>query len=212
MRLGGGSCSGRLWARVRHAASGTASPPDAKADAPAKPTLGSGRRPTRRFNRTPARSSTMIEAVRLHRRAHRRPRRKPATDSAAEHLESGEGIPESAEMVKGHFEQLGCQESKVLTWAPPNGGRRAIPSSREVRRRRAHTLVIYWSDTMPRDAAGRLGGAAVRRTAGRAGALQESADWPRRHEFKRAADGPAECVHGDQSRHREAAGESDLRG
>src|SRR5690348_17860999 len=26
---------------------------------------------------------------------------------------SGEGIPESAEMVKGFFEQLGCQESRV---------------------------------------------------------------------------------------------------
>src|SRR6476659_5248254 len=26
---------------------------------------------------------------------------------------SGEGIPESAEMVKGFFEQLGCQQAKV---------------------------------------------------------------------------------------------------
>ena len=26
---------------------------------------------------------------------------------------SGEGIPESAQMVKGYFEQLGCQESRV---------------------------------------------------------------------------------------------------
>jgi acetylornithine deacetylase/succinyl-diaminopimelate desuccinylase-like protein len=64
---------------------------------------------------------------------------------------SGEGIPESAEMVKGFFEQLGCQEARVydvgvtefgspgnpVVWARCNEG---APK----------TLVVYWMyDTMP---------------------------------------------------------------
>src|SRR2546427_8249096 len=64
---------------------------------------------------------------------------------------SGEGIPESAEMVKGFFEQLGCQEARVydvgvtefgspgnpVVWARCNEG---APK----------TLLVYWMyDTMP---------------------------------------------------------------
>src|ERR1051326_7274825 len=50
---------------------------------------------------------------------------------------SGEGIPESAEMVKGFFEQLGCQESRVYdAGITERGAPRTIP--------------IYWQyDAMP---------------------------------------------------------------
>ena len=42
---------------------------------------------------------------------------------------SGEGIPESAEMVKGFFDKLGCQETRVFEWQAAceshhRGGRR----------------------------------------------------------------------------------------
>ncbi len=64
---------------------------------------------------------------------------------------SGEGIPESAEMVKGFFDQLGCQESKVYDvgiteWGAP-GNPVVYAKCNEGAPR---TLVIYWQyDTMP---------------------------------------------------------------
>jgi acetylornithine deacetylase/succinyl-diaminopimelate desuccinylase-like protein len=64
---------------------------------------------------------------------------------------SGEGIPESAEMVKGFFEQLGCQQARVydvgLTeWASP--GNPVVYAKCDEGAPR--TLVIYWQyDTMP---------------------------------------------------------------
>ncbi len=83
---------------------------------------------------------------------------------------------------------------------------------RQVRRRRAtharHLLDVRHDAGHP---AGRVDGAALRRTPGRAGAVQESADRPRRDELEGAADGPAERVHGHQGGHRKAAGEPDLR-
>ena len=52
---------------------------------------------------------------------------------------SGEGIPESAEMVKGFFEQLGCQESRVYDVGTTEYGTPGQPGRlREVRRRRSH--------------------------------------------------------------------------
>jgi hypothetical protein len=42
---------------------------------------------------------------------------------------SGEGIPESAEMVKGFFDELGCQQTRSTTSASPNTARPVIPSS-----------------------------------------------------------------------------------
>ncbi len=40
---------------------------------------------------------------------------------------SGEGIPESAEMVKGFFEQLGCQESRVYDVGTTEWGAQGNP-------------------------------------------------------------------------------------
>ena len=64
---------------------------------------------------------------------------------------SGEGIPESAEMVKGFFEQLGCQDSRVYDvgiteWGAP--GNPVVYAKCDEGAPR--TLAIYWMyDTMP---------------------------------------------------------------
>jgi hypothetical protein len=64
---------------------------------------------------------------------------------------SGEGIPESAQMVKGFFEQLGCQESRVYDvpmteWGQP--GNPVVYAKCDEGAER--TLLIYWMyDTMP---------------------------------------------------------------
>ena len=64
---------------------------------------------------------------------------------------SGEGIPESAEMVKGFFEQLGCQESKVYDVGTTEWGAQGNPVVfAKCDEGAPHTLVIYWMyDTMP---------------------------------------------------------------
>src|SRR6478672_10226797 len=64
---------------------------------------------------------------------------------------SGEGIPESAEMVRGFFEQLGCQESKVYDVGVTEWG---APGNPVVYARcdygAPRTIAIYWQyDTMP---------------------------------------------------------------
>jgi acetylornithine deacetylase/succinyl-diaminopimelate desuccinylase-like protein len=64
---------------------------------------------------------------------------------------SGEGIPESAEMVKGFFEQLGCQHSQVYDvgiteWGAP--GNPVVYAKCDEGAPR--TIAIYWQyDTMP---------------------------------------------------------------
>ncbi|MBI3403280.1 MAG: M20/M25/M40 family metallo-hydrolase [Acidobacteria bacterium] len=64
---------------------------------------------------------------------------------------SGEGIPESAEMVKGFFEQLGCQQTRVYDvgiteWGAP--GNPVVYAKCDEGAPR--TLVFYWMyDTMP---------------------------------------------------------------
>jgi len=64
---------------------------------------------------------------------------------------SGEGIPESAEMVKGFFEQLGCQQSTVYDvgiteWGAP--GNPVVYAKCDYGAPR--TIAIYWQyDTMP---------------------------------------------------------------
>src|SRR6476660_2469321 len=64
---------------------------------------------------------------------------------------SGEGIPESAEMVKGFFEQLGCQESKVYDVGTSEWGAQGNPVVfARCDEGAPQTLVIYWMyDTMP---------------------------------------------------------------
>lgn len=64
---------------------------------------------------------------------------------------SGEGIPETAEMVKGMFDQLGCQESKVYDVGMSEWGQ---PGNPVVYARcdqgAPKTVLIYWMyDTMP---------------------------------------------------------------
>jgi acetylornithine deacetylase/succinyl-diaminopimelate desuccinylase-like protein len=64
---------------------------------------------------------------------------------------SGEGIPESAEMVKGFFEQLGCQEARVYDVGITEWG---APGNPVVYARcdegAPRTIAIYWQyDTMP---------------------------------------------------------------
>jgi len=64
---------------------------------------------------------------------------------------SGEGIPETAEMVKGYFDKLGCQESKVYDVGMAEWGQ---PSNPVVYARcdegAPKTLLVYWMyDTMP---------------------------------------------------------------
>jgi hypothetical protein len=64
---------------------------------------------------------------------------------------SGEGIPESAEMVKGFFEQLGCQESRVYDVGRTEWGAQGNPVVyAKCNYGAPRTLVIYWMyDTMP---------------------------------------------------------------
>ena len=64
---------------------------------------------------------------------------------------SGEGIPESAQMVKGFFDQLGCQQSQVYEipmteWGQP--GNPVVYANCDYGKE--HTILIYWMyDTMP---------------------------------------------------------------
>lgn len=64
---------------------------------------------------------------------------------------SGEGIPETAEMVKGFFDQLGCQQTQVYDvgiteWGAP--GNPVVYAKCD--EGAPKTLVIYWQyDTMP---------------------------------------------------------------
>src|SRR6266705_4287082 len=64
---------------------------------------------------------------------------------------SGEGIPESAEMVKGFFDELGCQQSKVYDTGITEWG---LPGNPVVYGKcdegAAKTVAFYWQyDTMP---------------------------------------------------------------
>ena len=64
---------------------------------------------------------------------------------------SGEGIPESAEMVKGFFDKLGCQESRVYDVGITEYGTPGNPVVfAKCDEGAPRTLVLYWMyDTMP---------------------------------------------------------------
>jgi acetylornithine deacetylase/succinyl-diaminopimelate desuccinylase-like protein len=64
---------------------------------------------------------------------------------------TGEGMQESAEMVKGFFDQLGCQESKVYDVGTTEWGQQGNPVVYARCDEGAEkTLVVYWMyDTMP---------------------------------------------------------------
>jgi acetylornithine deacetylase/succinyl-diaminopimelate desuccinylase-like protein len=64
---------------------------------------------------------------------------------------SGEGIPESAEMVKGLFDKLGCQESKIYDLGISEWGQPGNPVVyAKLDEGAPKTLLVYWMyDTMP---------------------------------------------------------------
>jgi acetylornithine deacetylase/succinyl-diaminopimelate desuccinylase-like protein len=64
---------------------------------------------------------------------------------------TGEGIQESAEMVKGFFDQLGCQQSKVYDVGTAEWGQQGNPVVyAKCDEGAERTLVVYWMyDTMP---------------------------------------------------------------
>jgi acetylornithine deacetylase/succinyl-diaminopimelate desuccinylase-like protein len=64
---------------------------------------------------------------------------------------SGEGIPESAEMVKGLFDKLGCQTSKVYDMGMTEWGQPGNPVVyAKLDEGAPKTLIVYWMyDTMP---------------------------------------------------------------
>ena len=64
---------------------------------------------------------------------------------------TGEGMQESAEMVKGYFDQLGCQETKVYDVGITEWGQQGNPVVYAKCDEGAEkTLVVYWMyDTMP---------------------------------------------------------------
>src|SRR5579859_7085341 len=64
---------------------------------------------------------------------------------------SGEGIPESAEMVKGFFDKLGCQKTQVYDVGVSKWGQQGNPVVfAQCDEGAPKTLLIYWMyDTMP---------------------------------------------------------------
>ena len=63
---------------------------------------------------------------------------------------SGEGIPESAEMVKGFFEELGCQDARVFDPGPGDFGIGNPVVYAKCDEGAEKTLAIYWMyDNMP---------------------------------------------------------------
>ena len=64
---------------------------------------------------------------------------------------SGEGIPESAEMVKGFLSSSAARNRGSTTSARPSTARRAIRwSTRSATKAQPRTLLMYWMyDTMP---------------------------------------------------------------
>ena len=76
---------------------------------------------------------------------------------------SGEGIPESAEMVKGFFDKLGCQETRIFDVGVTKWGAERQPGSLcKLQRRRAEDAVdLLDVRHHAGNAAGALGGSAV---------------------------------------------------
>ncbi len=101
---------------------------------------------------------------------------------------SGEGIQETAEMVKGFYDELGCQQSKVYDTGITEWG---LPGNPVVYAKcdegAPKTVVIYWQyDTMPVTAARCMEGAAVRCGHYPARKFQEGSGGARSDEFQGA--------------------------
>ena len=116
-------------------------------------------------------------------------------------------------MVKGFFDELGCQQTQVYDVGITEYGSPGNPVVYAKCDEGAEkTLLIYWMyDTMPVTQPDAWQHAAVRRADRRAGAVQEGAVRPRRHQLEGPADGAAERVPRHQGGARQAAGEPDLR-
>ena len=125
---------------------------------------------------------------------------------------SGEGIPESAQMVKGFFDQLGCQHSQVYEipmteWGQP--GNPVVYANCDYGKE--HTILIYWMyDTMPITQPEAWVLPPVRWGVHRVRPLQEGDDRPGRHELQGPPDGAVERVPLHPGSHRHDAGEPDL--
>ena len=103
-------------------------------------------------------------------------------------------------MVKGFFEELGCQETRVYDvgiteWGAPGNPVVYAKCDEGAPRDDGHLLDVRHDAGHP---ARRLEGAAVRGAPRRAGAVQEGADRPRRHQLQGTADVAAERADGDQ--------------
>ena len=126
---------------------------------------------------------------------------------------SGEGIPESAEMVKGFFEQLGCQTARVYDvgiteWGAP--GNPVVYAKCDYGAPR--TIAIYWQyDTMPVTQPDAWKQPPFEGSLIEQAPYQESADRPRRDQLEGAGDRLLECADVDQGGHRQDAGQPDLR-
>ena len=126
---------------------------------------------------------------------------------------SGEGIPESAEMVKGFFDELGCQQTRVFDVGVTEYGSPGNPVVYAKCDEGAEkTLLIYWMyDTMPVTQPDAWTYPPFEGAARRAGAVQEGADRPRRDQLQGTADVAAERAARHQGGARQAAGQRDLR-
>ncbi len=126
---------------------------------------------------------------------------------------TGEGIPETAQMVKGFFDQLGCQDARVFEMGETEYGAQGNPvvyADCDVGAER--TALLYWMyDTMP------ITQPDLWLHPPFEGRLVEQAPFPKVHDrpgrrqLEGPPDRPVERVDGGQGRHRHAPGQRDLR-
>lgn len=127
---------------------------------------------------------------------------------------TGEGIQESAYMVEGFFDQLGCQETQVYDVGTTDWGQQGNPVVYAKCDEGAEkTLIVYWMyDTMPVTQPDLWKAPPFEGPSGRTGALQQGHDRPRRHQLQGRPDGILERHDVHQGGHRQAARQHHLRG
>ena len=126
---------------------------------------------------------------------------------------SGEGIPESAEMVKGFFDELGCQQTQVYDVGITEYGTPGNPVVYAKCDEGAEkTLLIYWMyDTMPVTQPDAWNHPPFEGQIVAHEKFPKVLLRPRRHQLEGPADGAAERLPGHQGGARQAAGEPHLR-
>ncbi len=192
--------------------------PAAPPAATTAPAANEARHPPGRRHRDSARlepgAAGPAEGLRAHRREHRCARREPAeVDSPAEHLELGRGHSR----IRRNGEGL-LRRARLPADAGLRRRRHRIRHARQSRRlcevrrgRREDAVDLLDVRHDAGHAARRVDLPAVRGAARRAGAVQEGADRPRRHQLQGPADVAVERAPRDQGGPRQAAGERDLR-